>query len=71
MTLFAITLFTITVFGGVISNRQNIDVGLQRGRQTIVLKEVGGVPGNECLTFRNNGTTSFYSNLQIHTHSVL
>ncbi|KAI0417346.1 hypothetical protein F5X98DRAFT_160226 [Xylaria grammica] len=22
---------------------------------TLVLKEVGGVPGNECLTFRNNG----------------
>lgn len=23
--------------------------------QTLVLKEVNGVPGNECLTFRNNG----------------
>lgn len=23
---------------------------------TLVLFEVGGVPGNECLTFRNNGT---------------
>lgn len=23
--------------------------------QTLVLFEVGGVPGNECLTFRNNG----------------
>ncbi|KAI9647416.1 hypothetical protein NHQ30_003801 [Ciborinia camelliae] len=22
---------------------------------TIVMKEVGGIPGNECLTFRNNG----------------
>lgn len=22
---------------------------------TVVLKEVDGVPGNECLTFRNNG----------------
>ncbi|KAI1281221.1 hypothetical protein F5Y07DRAFT_395705 [Xylaria sp. FL0933] len=22
---------------------------------TLVLKEIGGVPGNECLTFRNNG----------------
>jgi hypothetical protein len=22
---------------------------------TLVLKEINGVPGNECLTFRNNG----------------
>ncbi len=29
-----------------------------RGADTIVLKEVGGIPGNECLTFRNNGTFS-------------
>ncbi|KAF7324119.1 2,3-bisphosphoglycerate-independent phosphoglycerate mutase [Mycena kentingensis (nom. inval.)] len=28
---------------------------LVRGATTLVLKEVGGVPGNECLTFRNNG----------------
>ncbi|KAK5655360.1 hypothetical protein OQA88_5927 [Cercophora sp. LCS_1] len=28
---------------------------VQRGATTLVLKEVGGVPGNECLTFRNNG----------------
>ena len=26
-----------------------------RGDSTIVMKEVGGIPGNECLTFRNNG----------------
>src|SRR5258708_2337055 len=26
-----------------------------RGAQTEVLFEIGGVPGNECLTFRNNG----------------
>ncbi|KAH8655034.1 hypothetical protein BGZ60DRAFT_334955, partial [Tricladium varicosporioides] len=26
-----------------------------RGATTIVMKEVGGIPGNECLTFRNNG----------------
>ncbi|EEA26155.1 hypothetical protein TMatcc_005596 [Talaromyces marneffei ATCC 18224] len=26
-----------------------------RGAQTLVLSEVNGVPGNECLTFRNNG----------------
>ncbi|KAH6721155.1 hypothetical protein BKA61DRAFT_728764 [Leptodontidium sp. MPI-SDFR-AT-0119] len=26
-----------------------------RGADTIVMKEVGGIPGNECLTFRNNG----------------
>ena len=24
-------------------------------RSTQVLKEINGVPGNECLTFRNNG----------------
>lgn len=28
---------------------------VQRGSSTLVLKEDGGVPGNECLTFRNNG----------------
>ena len=26
-----------------------------RGASTVVLFEVNGVPGNECLTFRNNG----------------
>ncbi|KAH7099190.1 hypothetical protein BKA62DRAFT_710743 [Auriculariales sp. MPI-PUGE-AT-0066] len=26
-----------------------------RGAQTLVFTEVNGVPGNECLTFRNNG----------------
>lgn len=30
-----------------------------RGSDTIVMKEVRGIPGNECLTFRNNGTTAF------------
>jgi hypothetical protein len=24
------------------------------------MKEVGGVPGNECLTFRNNGKSSVH-----------
>ncbi|KAF2177608.1 hypothetical protein K469DRAFT_742477 [Zopfia rhizophila CBS 207.26] len=28
---------------------------VQKGSETLVLKEVGGVAGNECLTFRNNG----------------
>lgn len=27
-----------------------------KGTDTLVFKENGGVPGNECLTFRNNGT---------------
>jgi hypothetical protein len=27
-----------------------------RGGQTLMFTEIGGVPGNECLTFRNNGT---------------
>ncbi|KAK0113842.1 hypothetical protein ONS95_014089 [Cadophora gregata] len=26
-----------------------------RGADTIVMTEIGGIPGNECLTFRNNG----------------
>lgn len=28
---------------------------VQKGTTTLVFKEVGGVAGNECLTFRNNG----------------
>lgn len=32
-----------------------------RGDQTLVFTEVNGVPGNECLTFRNNGRRSPYS----------
>ncbi|KAG6358451.1 hypothetical protein INS49_014335 [Diaporthe citri] len=28
---------------------------VQRGDSTLVFKEDGGIPGNECLTFRNNG----------------
>lgn len=28
---------------------------VQKGSTTLVLKEVNGVAGNECLTFRNNG----------------
>lgn len=32
-----------------------------RGAQTLVLSEVNGVPGNECLTFRNNGTITAWS----------
>lgn len=27
-----------------------------KGATTLVFKEDGGIPGNECLTFRNNGT---------------
>jgi hypothetical protein len=29
---------------------------ITRGASTIVMKEVGGILGNECLTFRNNGS---------------
>ncbi|KAK3986393.1 hypothetical protein QBC44DRAFT_248275 [Cladorrhinum sp. PSN332] len=29
--------------------------GPQRGPNTLVFKEIGGVPNNECLTFTNNG----------------
>jgi len=35
-----------------VSKRQT---GLVRGPTTLVFFEVNGVPGNECLTFRNNG----------------
>jgi len=28
---------------------------VQHGQQTLVFDEVNGVPGNSCLTFRNNG----------------
>lgn len=38
-----------------ITSRQQGNSALQKGEQTLVLKEVGGIPGNECLTFRNNG----------------
>jgi hypothetical protein len=31
-------------------------VAVTRGASTLVLFEIGGIPGNECLTFRNNGT---------------
>jgi hypothetical protein len=33
---------------------------ITRGASTIVMFEVGGVPGNECLTFRNNGTVPLH-----------
>lgn len=46
------------------ANAGNADTGnanngtaLIESGQTLVLKEVNGVPGNECLTFRNNGTS--------------
>lgn len=41
----------------VITSRQKSNGALQKGGQTLVLKEIGGIPGNECLTFRNNGIT--------------
>ncbi|EHK20453.1 uncharacterized protein TRIVIDRAFT_68989 [Trichoderma virens Gv29-8] len=44
------------------NNDNNNRIGKRRGssgskksEQTLILFEVGGVPGNECLTFRNNG----------------
>ncbi|KAL6703842.1 hypothetical protein ACN47E_009061 [Coniothyrium glycines] len=55
MHFFATGLFIVMASAGVIHNRQNGNVELQKGRQTLVLREVGGIPGNECLTFRNNG----------------
>lgn len=40
------------------TNAADVSVAVSRGAKTIVLFEVGGVPGNECLTFRNNGEIS-------------
>ncbi|KAF2628874.1 hypothetical protein BU25DRAFT_22997 [Macroventuria anomochaeta] len=55
MKLFTSLLFATSASAAAITSRQNGNGALQRGRQTLVLKEVGGVAGNECLTFRNNG----------------
>ncbi|KAK0649806.1 hypothetical protein B0T16DRAFT_290678, partial [Cercophora newfieldiana] len=53
---------TVTVFLGAFATTSAAAVGstvvpqaVQRGATTLVLKEVNGVPGNECLTSRNNG----------------
>lgn len=48
-----LALFITSASAAVIQLRQN--GGLLLGDQTLVLKESGGVPGNECITFRNNG----------------
>ncbi|KAH6644888.1 hypothetical protein C7974DRAFT_29528 [Boeremia exigua] len=52
ITLFG---FAATASAAAITSRQNGNGAVQKGAQTLVLKEVGGIPGNECLTFRNNG----------------
>jgi hypothetical protein len=56
MKLFTSFLLAASASAAVITRQQTGNSGLQRRRQTLVLKEVGGIPGNECLTFRNNGT---------------
>ncbi|KAM0816044.1 putative Ricin B lectin domain-containing protein [Seiridium cardinale] len=43
-----------TVTAAATVNNANNNAAVASG-STQVLKEVGGVPGNECLTFRNNG----------------
>ncbi|KAF1951201.1 hypothetical protein CC80DRAFT_597584 [Byssothecium circinans] len=53
MKFSATVLFFTTASAAVITPRQN--AALKKGAQTLVLKEQGGIPGNECLTFRNNG----------------
>ncbi|KAF1926317.1 uncharacterized protein M421DRAFT_68005 [Didymella exigua CBS 183.55] len=55
MKLFTSLLFAASASAAAITSRQNGQSTLQKGAQTLVLKEVGGIPGNECLTFRNNG----------------
>ncbi|KAH7399235.1 hypothetical protein BKA66DRAFT_451299 [Pyrenochaeta sp. MPI-SDFR-AT-0127] len=52
MKLSASILFISTVSAGVVLRQSN---ALVKGPQTLVLKETNGVPGNECITFRNNG----------------
>lgn len=42
---------------------------VQRGASTLVFKENGGVPGNECLTFRNNGEFKRAEDQQQGKHS--
>ena len=37
------------------TNTPSTAAGIFRGASNIVMKEVGGIPGNECLTLRNNG----------------
>lgn len=53
-------LFAASASAAVIASRQNGGGALQKGAQTLVLTEVGGIPGNECLTFRNNGWYALY-----------
>lgn len=57
MKFHAFLLFGASASAAAISSRQ-AGGNLQKGDQTLVLKEVGGVPGNECLTFRNNGEST-------------
>ncbi|KAF1839894.1 uncharacterized protein K460DRAFT_349345 [Cucurbitaria berberidis CBS 394.84] len=47
------TLLRISIASASVITRQN--TALRKGTQSIVLKETNGVPGNECITFRNNG----------------
>uniref|UniRef100_A0A0S1MJ53 Secreted protein n=1 Tax=Phakopsora pachyrhizi TaxID=170000 RepID=A0A0S1MJ53_PHAPC len=49
--------FTLIAFvsAGSLRQKRAPQNGVRRGGQTIVLKEVGGIPGNECMTFTNAG----------------
>lgn len=46
---------TISTAAAASGNVDTSSTTVTRGAQTLVLFEVNGVPGNECLTFRNNG----------------
>lgn len=47
--IYAISLIGLLAYVG------SCTAAITQGAQTLVFKEVNGVPGNECLTFRNNG----------------
>lgn len=46
---------TVSTAAAASGNADTSSTTVTRGAQTLVLFEVNGVPGNECLTFRNNG----------------
>ena len=54
MKFFSTVFLSVASSTAVIASRQAGET-LDKGGQTIVLKEIGGVPGNECLTFHNYG----------------
>ncbi|ORY64846.1 uncharacterized protein BCR38DRAFT_457164 [Pseudomassariella vexata] len=52
MKLLNVLVLSVSVSAMVVEPRHRNQNG---NNNTQVLKEIGGIPGNECLTFRNNG----------------